>query len=248
MHQSLFVALIGWSGTLFLSVVVLRTLFTGVARMYPWFFSYVAYVLVSSVMALWIHAAHPRAYPGFYWISEAVALSLGIGISFEMLAKAFAAYDGIRKLALGAFRILLAAVVLRLALLAPSVSAGLWIALERDVRTLQALMLIAISLLCLYFSITLNRNLIGIVCGYGLFVCCSVINLTLRSHVGSEFQTAWSLLQPLQYCLCELIWCVSLWKLERPVVVLAIATGTSGVPIKATLQRLRGYLDIRSPA
>ena len=50
--------IVGWSGSLLLAVIVLRMLRNGLTRRFPWFASYLAYVLVSSLVALWIYDAH----------------------------------------------------------------------------------------------------------------------------------------------------------------------------------------------
>jgi hypothetical protein len=85
--------------------------------------------------------------------------------------------------------------------------------LERDLRMMQALMLAAFTVLVLYYAIPIGRNLLGIALGYGCFVTTSVFNLTLRTSIGVRFQTAWSYLQPLEYCISLAIWCVALWSL-----------------------------------
>jgi hypothetical protein len=110
--------------------------------------------------------------------------------------------------------------------------------LERDLRTVQALMLIVFAGLVLYYAIPISRNLTGIALGYGCFISTSVFNLTLSSQFGLGFQKAWSYLQPLEYCMCVTIWCVTLWSL-------APAPGTQPANCDQTYQAVSDETELR---
>jgi formate dehydrogenase maturation protein FdhE len=63
--------------------------------------------------------------------------------------------------------------------------------------------------------------------------------------LGPTFQAVWSFLQPLQYVLCELIWCVCLWKAVRIETVVCENVPQSLTPFSSfeiNLRRLRAYL------
>jgi hypothetical protein len=78
----------------------------------------------------------------------------------------------------------------------------------------------------MYYAVPIGDNLRGIALGYGLFVSTSVLNLMLRSYVGSGFQAAWGYLQPLEYLGCEIIWCVFLWWFAPPPMIRTAASGS----------------------
>jgi hypothetical protein len=249
MSNSQIMSLVGWFGLVLLAMVVVRVMRNGVAGRFPWFAAYLTVVFASSVLAWWIYSAHSSSYGAFYWISEVASFLLGVAVSSEILRKAFAGYPAIRDLGTRLFRVLLGAALLRVALM-DNGAQNLWYDLERDVRILQALLLMAIALLALYYSIRLDVNQLGILIGYGLFVSFAVINLALRSHVGTAFQSIWSLMQPVQYVVCEAIWCVTLWT-SAPLAPSERAPWTQPAPaeaLEANLRRLRAQLNFRGTA
>jgi len=229
MALSQIVSVVGWAGSVLLAVLVVRLLINGLFRQFPWFARYISFVLLSSMVALWVYGFYPRAYFAVYWVSEVTSLLLGVAVSFEALSKAFAIYPAIRNMGRTILRALLGIAILRV-LLAANLSApqAAWFELERDVRLMQALTLISICLLSAYYAIKLNRNQLGIICGYSLFISFSVVNLALRPYVADTFVRVWDLLQPLQYIICELIWCVFLWKVAAGVLADSTVPGLSG--------------------
>lgn len=86
--------------------------------------------------------------------------------------------------------------------------------LERDLRAAQAILLLVIVALVAYYRVPIGKNLRGIIVGYGVFICASVVSLTLRAYLGKSFQSWWQYLQPAAYDLTLLIWCASLWSYE----------------------------------
>jgi hypothetical protein len=203
--------IIGGAGVFLLAAVVWRVLWNGLARQFPWFTAYTGFVLVSSTVGIWLYRFEPGFYNAFYWFSEICSLLLGIAVSFEIVRSVFAFYEGIRRMATMVLQVLLPAAIGVAVVYNGSVT-RLWFALERDVRLVQALTLIAICLLSVYYSIELNRNQKGILAGYSLFISFSVINLAFRLQIGAWFHQIWDFLQPSQYILCEAIWCASLWR------------------------------------
>ena len=248
MARSQILNLVGYFGSVLLAVIVARLAWNGLARKFPWFVAYLSFVLGSSLLALWIYRAHSNAYTVFYWVSEVTALILGVAVSSEVLRKAFASFPAIRNFQLSVLRVLLAAAVFRVALTSSDSAANFWFELDRDVRLLQALLLISIGSLSLYYSIRLNRNQIGILGGYSFFICFSVINLALRSHVGAAFHAVWDFLQPVQYIVCETVWCVSLWNVAAEVSPDSPAwvDDCPAATLETRLRRLRGQMNLRS--
>ena len=86
--------------------------------------------------------------------------------------------------------------------------------LERNLRTVQAILLLAIVGLLAYYAIPAGRNLKGIILGYGLFIGASIVNLTLLSHLGVQFLPLWRYLPAATYTVTLLIWCFTLWSYQ----------------------------------
>ncbi len=217
MASALYQQLVGWVGIVLLAVLAGRVAQQRVYRRYPAFFTYITLVLLTSIAALLVASRAPAVYPTFYWITEFVALLLGLAVTLEVFHKAFAAFPGVRKLANLVIAVLAISAIVRLSLGGSSTHELMLtlVELERDLRVIQSLMLVAFAALVLYYAIPIGRNLMGIALGYGWFVATTVFNLTLRDSLGQRFQTAWSYLQPLEYCVCLAVWCVALWSLTQ---------------------------------
>ena len=87
-------------------------------------------------------------------------------------------------------------------------------ALERDLRAVQTILVVGILFLLVYYAIPVGRNLKGIILGYGFFLGTSIINLTLRSHLGDAFQVWWQYSQPMAYLATLFVWSATLWSYQ----------------------------------
>jgi hypothetical protein len=118
---------------------------------------------------------------------------------------------------------------------------------ERALRIVQSLGILALVLLFLFYSIPFGRNLRGILLGYGLFVAVSVIQLTFVANGNSWFSSFWSHVSPGSYLTVLGVWAVHLWSYR------AIPEPHKAVELEQQYQRLaaatsrrlreaRGYL------
>jgi hypothetical protein len=119
--------------------------------------------------------------------------------------------------------------------------------IEGAVRAVQALAIVVLVGLFLFYSIPFGRNLRGILLGYGVFIAASVISLTL-SHAGaSKPEDVWSYVFPASFFSALCLWVTHLWsysanpvpkravRLEQEYQTIAVAT-------RRRLQAARGYL------
>jgi hypothetical protein len=84
--------------------------------------------------------------------------------------------------------------------------------LERNLRVLQALLLLTMFGLIVYYSIPLGRNLRSMLIGYGLLVGTGVVTLTLGSLFAQINQWKWwALPTQVEYCATLVVWCVGMW-------------------------------------
>jgi len=216
MNSTTIQQILGWAGIALLAVLIARAIQCRFAARYPMFYGYLAFVSVVSVAALVVSAKAPGSYWNFYWITDFSALLFGLGITFDIFDQAFKSYAGVSKLASMPILVLVILAFTRLLAGGLPPRGVTMIGLERDLRSVQALMLVVFASLVVYYAIPIGDNLRGIALGYGLFVGTSVMNLMLRSYVGAGFQKTWGYLQPLEYLTCELIWCAFLWSYAPP--------------------------------
>jgi hypothetical protein len=215
--MGLYLLTLGVVGVALESVILARAL---VVRWYgkcPFFFCYLASVLVQNVFVVAVYFFKFKYYSPVYWCTEFFSLLMGCGVTWEIFRLILGRYPGAGRVARNVL-----AFVLIMALSKGLV--GTWhsnvswgfalLELERDLRAIQALSLIVLATLVAYYHVPLGRYAKGIFAGYGTFIATMVLALTLRASIGPAFQNAWVVVQPLTYATALGIWCVSLWAEE----------------------------------
>jgi len=206
------------AGPLVETLIILRAVRAKWVRKYRFFFAYICGVLLQDLFLFGLYLAFGnKYYTPAYWAAEVLSAGLGIGVTYEIFKCVLGRYPGAGKMA----RNVLAFIVIG------TFSKNLvsfWthqtafpaalVELERDLRVIQALCLLVVVVLIAYYRIPLGRNARGLLSGYGIFLGCSVVTLTLRSSLGMAFQKAWISVQPLAYLAVLCLWCALLWNYE----------------------------------
>jgi hypothetical protein len=236
-----------WCGGLILEALILaRSFGTRLLSKYPLFYSYLTVVFASDVSRMAIHRWQPRIYDDFYWITQFIALVFGAALMFEIYRSGLALFPGAARIARNILFLIFALLLAKsIAIASPG---GIWvwllqtpIDLERDLRIVQAFSLLALVGLFLVYAIPVDRNLKGIVIGYGIFVASGVVQLALVSRWGPVAQSLWSYAQPFSYLMVLGIWVHALWSYAPS----AAATGIAAPPVpydevsSATRRRFR---------
>ncbi len=243
---------IWWCANALQALVLVRALARGFVTKYPIFYAYLSYVLLESLLRFYVYAAHPSLYQPFYWYTQLISVAVGCGVILEIYRRALANYPGAARMAQCLLLIIFLAVVCKAIL--NGLSGPVWspaktmAELERNLRTVQAVLLLAMLGVLSYYAIPVGRNLRGIIWGYALFIGTSVISLTIRSHLPDNAQAWWQYIQPVTYLISLVIWCVALWsyrpnpqletKSELQRDYQSLAAGTARV-----LAHVRGYLE-----
>jgi hypothetical protein len=203
-----------WSIGFLLQVVILfRSLRARILTVYPYFFAYMVSVLVgaASICVVWLLGRN--SYQSVYWGVQFLTLLVGCGIILEIFKHELSPYRGAEKFAtavgLATFGVVFCfAVAYRF--IEPSTNRALF-ELERNVRTVQALLLFAILVVIAYYRIPTGKNLKGMIAGYGLYIVTSLFTLAIRAYAGPQFNSSWNIIQPLSFDLSLTIWMVALW-------------------------------------
>jgi hypothetical protein len=80
--------------------------------------------------------------------------------------------------------------------------------IERALRTMQALAIVALVVLFLFYSISFGKNLRGILLGYGLFIGVRLISLIFVPAEGKDF---WFYAYSAAFPAALSIWLAHLW-------------------------------------
>ena len=106
-------------------------------------------------------------------------------------------------------------------------------------------MVLLILTLLRYYRFPLGRNLSCLLTGYGLFLAFVVGTLAVRWPFGASFDRWWVVLQPSEYLVTLVVWCVGLWKRSPdPIPMITPARDYDWVLIKTAqaIARLRARL------
>jgi len=182
---------------------------------YPAFYGYISFVLAQSIFRSFVHRWSEELYSSVYWTTEFLGLILGCWIVFEIYRVALAAYPGTAKMAR---KILLFLFVLALA----KADVALWsdprllaettaLQMERALRTVQAIAIVALVTVFASYSIPFGRNLRGILLGYGLFIAERVICLAFVPVAGKDF---WFYAYSASYLVALGLWLGYLWSYQ----------------------------------
>lgn len=242
---------IWWACIALEALLLVRALQGKLLSRYPAFYAYLLFVWMQSLLRFSVYHARPQLYAKVYWMTEWLGVLIGCGVVFEIYRVGLRTYPGTARLA----RNLLAFVFL-LAFAKAAIQTGnnpAWwsSAMATDVelalRVVQALAIVALVVLFLFYSIPFGRNQRGILQGYALFLCESVVWLTFASWGGDKFRAFWSHIHPASYFVVLLVWASHLWsyvpnpeprtsvRLEEQYQRVAAATSRS-------LREARGYL------
>lgn len=208
-----------WCAGLFLGGMILfRAIWCRIFAKYPYFYTYFSCVLLIDLARFFVYTQHPSAYRNVYWSTQFLSISVGYGVILEILRQALANYEGPARFG---GRILWAAFFAVLGYISyKSVWTSNWSAsstgaeLERDLRTVQALVLAAILIIIFHYGIELGRNLKGIIIGYGAFIGLSIINLAVLAYVGPRLETVWRGLHLYVFFVPQIIWLAALWSYQ----------------------------------
>ncbi len=217
---------------------------------YPFFYSYISFVLISDLLLFAIRVPQ-NTYLYLYWIAEFLGLVLGCLVFFEFYRVALSPYPGTARMARALLAVLFATAMIKTVIKTASVPEWWHNATPAQVegllRVCQLLAILSLTALILFYSIPTGKNLRGILLGYGLFVSWSVICLALVAVGVARFNSLWSYTFPLSYLITLVVWTRHLWSYEpNPVPDRAIPLEQEYQRVAAATQRClhdaRGYL------
>ncbi|MGA2429249.1 MAG: hypothetical protein ABSH13_12190 [Candidatus Acidiferrum sp.] len=211
--------LVSWSCIALESVLLFRGLRSKLGSRYPAFYTYISFVLFQDLLCYFAFRWAPHLlYTYIYWITEFLCILLSCGIVLEVYRVGLSAYPGtarITRKVLG----LVFVVALAKALVSAANDPRWWLeATAKDVagtlRAVQGVAIVALVSLFLFYAIPFGRNLRGILVGYGLFVCWTVICLTLSSSVNDNVHAVLKNLYQSSYPVFLIFWLVHLWSYQ----------------------------------
>jgi hypothetical protein len=206
-----------WAGNGLIALVMYRGRKGALVGRYPYFYSYVASVAGSQLVQIYLSVGYydQAVQKLAWWILEFVTAVVGFGVTWEIYRHVLWPFVGVRRMARAVLASLFGAVVGRTAIeLAGRKLRDVFptsIALEQNLRAVQALLLVAILGLIVHYGLPIGRNLWALLTGYGFFVGANIVSLTVTSRWHRDMWAIWAILPQIEYCITLVIWCVGMW-------------------------------------
>lgn len=232
-------------------LILVRALQKRLLGRYPYFYSYAVSVLLGTLLLSTVRVTYPRLYPTCYWSVQFVTLLFGYGILLEIIQHALSSYPGAERFARLTGVALLAGILcfaLVYSRLAPGSAPGnIVVEFERDLRTVQTLLLFSLLGVISYYGIPIGQNMKGMILGYGLYVGTSLVSLAVRAYAETWLALVWVFAQPISFALSLSIWLVALWSYApnpapRPAVGLEEDYGALALKTRTLLHTMRAQL------
>ena len=183
---------------------------------YSFFYAYVFSTFAATSLALVLWKVAFPSYQKSYWILQFATLLIGCGIVLEIFRHVLSPYRGAEKFAMAVGLLTFGAVfcfAIAYRLVVSSPDATLF-ELERNARTVQAMLLFGILAVISYYRVPLGKNVKGMIAGYGLYIVTSLSTLAIRAYAGPQFNKTWNVIQPLSFDASLMIWLMALWSYQ----------------------------------
>lgn len=216
---------IWWSSIAIEVAILLRGAHTGLLKKYPLFHGYVACVLGKEIIGVLTNAFKYDWYEPSYWPAELITILASYAVIFEIFRVATRYNPGVRRLTRNSLLIVFA---LAASFAASDFAHGGFASfaraiadLGRDLRYVEAGILLVMLWLFTRYKILFGRNTLGLLVGYSFWVGLNVVNLAFWFQRGNESSVLLRTLLPATYVVTLALWCAALWRpqaeLARPV-------------------------------
>jgi len=218
-----------WLTPIILQVVIATAMvLRGLHKRLPYFFSYTAYVAISTLAMLAIlpyRQSHFWSYFWSYWLQNLVSWGLGFVVIYEIYATLLKEYAALQKVGAYLFwlmGILLVTIALWTAFSTPNSATSLasdpslspemsrlvqsLFTLERSVRIVECGLLAALFIFASFFGLSWKSHLFGIALGFALFLSIQLAVVATRAYFGARLSEAFNWLQQITYNSGVLVW------------------------------------------
>jgi hypothetical protein len=200
------------------ALLLVRGLQEKLVRRFPLFYFYILFVFVEELLRYSSYWWSPNHYSQVYWATQFPTLVIGSAVVFEIYRIGLRSFPGTAKMARNLLLIVFGAIFAH-SLANPSGGLFWWLArtsedLERNLRIVQALAILTLVSVFLWYAIPFGRNLKGILLGYGFFIAARVVQYLLRDYFSDDIRPFWPYAQPASYLLVLGIWVSALWSVH----------------------------------
>lgn len=200
-------------------LILLRGREGGLLRRFPFFYAYVAFVLLGSASAyIIVYQVQPHFYPTAYWFYFMATLVAEFAVLVEVSDHIFLPYPPIRRLgrllALGICGTFLVFYIIP-SLMEHRPSSVAILDLVKRTSLTKAVIIIVLLAAVRYYRLPLGRNVSGMLLGFSIYLGTNVANFALAEEFGPAlYYQTFVIVLPLSYTLSLLVWTIALWRYE----------------------------------
>jgi hypothetical protein len=184
-------------------------------RRFPFFYSYVVYVLCGSSAIFVVYRVRPNLYPSAYWFYFVVSIVVEFAVLIEISDHLFQPFPALRNL--GRAIAIVISFALGLLYILPTIleskrmrRALLDFALRSSLT--KALILAVLLLAAHYYSLKLGRNVAGLMLGFSIYLGVNVANFASMERFDNLYAQILWVMSPIAFTICLLVWTVALWE------------------------------------
>lgn len=219
LRRYILAAILSAAGIVLEFAILWRALEAKLIRRFPLFYTYIFWVLLLDISSYGVYGLGPNVYRNWYWGTQILTLLVGYGVILEIVHKSFIGSAGAERVAVSlvasVFGLVFAYVILRSFTTPHWVPEVTYYELERDLRSVQAIVLAGVLAVVFFYGIAIGRNLKGVIFGYGFYLASSIVSSELRTFAGMSFHATWRLIQPYTFLISLSIWLVAMWSLQK---------------------------------
>jgi len=190
-------------------------------KTFPFFSLYFSFSFAATVFIFAIQR-YRELYLYSYWLQEAVGITLGFAVVYEIFQTLFGCHPALRKLAKSVFcgvLVVLACIgitvfIKRAPLGFASFSFAV-LTVEEVARIIELGLLMSLFVLSTTFGLHWRQQVFGIALGLGLFLAVELIAVTVRAQLGNTAHDALNVVRVVAFNTSLLIWLGYLLSPER---------------------------------
>jgi hypothetical protein len=201
-----------------LAVLLTRAVRGGFLPRFPFFYSYIVYMLLRTVVSVGIMFFLPQYHAAEFWFSFAIWQIVEFAVLIEISDHIFERYPAIRSLG----RLICASltfIFLVLYIFPAFASSGspseMILELAKRASLTKAAIVLVLLIAQRLYNLRMGRSVTGILVGFSIFLGVSIANFQLAEHYGrAVYAPIFRIVGPLSWTLALLVWAVALWNYE----------------------------------
>jgi hypothetical protein len=187
-----------------------RALYCRMWRRYPFFYFYLVYTAVWSLVFSLPTFIKNSAYPKAYWLSYFVAGSMRYGIVAEMHRYLFPRDSPVRGRANGVVLLALTLLAFVFWMHGSGPGANVLVDSMRKIALSGAVWILVVLGLARYYGIRIGRNVLGMAVGLLIFIGSELVYLAAMDLLP-RFWTVWRYVHPIAFVFMLMVWTFGLW-------------------------------------